>query len=129
MTAAVSDFSPATEKKRKIPKTDMFSLQLAKTPDILKMIGKSKGNRLLIGFAAESGRDIRKAREKLKSKNLDLIVLNDISREGAGFDTDTNIVTLINRRGETTDYPLMKKEDVANLILDTVVVLKSLKGS
>jgi phosphopantothenoylcysteine decarboxylase/phosphopantothenate--cysteine ligase len=129
MTAAVSDFSPATEKKRKIPKTDMFSLELAKTPDILKRIGKSKGNRLLIGFAAESGRDIRKAREKLKSKNLDLIVLNDISREGAGFDTDTNIVTLINRRGETTDYPLMKKEEVANLILDTVAALKSLKGS
>jgi phosphopantothenoylcysteine decarboxylase/phosphopantothenate--cysteine ligase len=129
MTAAVSDFSPAVEKKRKIPKTDMITLQLTKTPDIIERIGKSKGNRLLIGFAAESGKDIRKAREKLKRKNLDLIVFNDISREGAGFDTDTNIVTLIEKSGKTTDYPLMKKEDVANLILDKVVALKKLKGS
>ncbi|TNF52410.1 bifunctional phosphopantothenoylcysteine decarboxylase/phosphopantothenate--cysteine ligase CoaBC, partial [bacterium] len=129
MTAAVSDFSPAVEKKRKIPKTDMKTLELVKTPDILGRIGKSKGNRLLIGFAAESGNDIRRAKEKLRKKNLDLIIFNDISREGAGFDTDTNIVTLIGRNGKATDYPLMKKEEVAQLILDKVVALKKPKGS
>lgn len=128
MAAAVSDFSPASMSKSKIVKTDTLTINLKKTPDILKELGKKKGNRLLIGFAAESGRNIENAKDKLKDKNLDLIVLNDVTQQGAGFDADTNIVTIIDKKGKVTDYPLMKKEDVANVILDRVAQSKK-KGN
>lgn len=118
MAAAVSDFAPAAVHRAKIPKNDMSSINLKKTVDILKQTGKSKGKRFLIGFAAETGRNIDKAKIKLKEKNLDLIVLNDITQKGAGFDVDTNIVTIIDKKGKITDYPMMKKIEVANIILD-----------
>ncbi|MEF9437496.1 MAG: bifunctional phosphopantothenoylcysteine decarboxylase/phosphopantothenate--cysteine ligase CoaBC, partial [Candidatus Mariimomonas ferrooxydans] len=105
MTAAVSDFAPSLIVKSKIPKTKEITINLKKTPDILQKIGEKKGNRLIIGFAAETGKNIKKAKEKLKNKALDLIVLNDITRKGAGFDVNTNIVTIIDKRGEITDYP------------------------
>jgi phosphopantothenoylcysteine decarboxylase/phosphopantothenate--cysteine ligase len=124
MAAAVSDFAPSPVGKMKIPKKDRLSLNISKTPDIIEGIGRSKGGRFLVGFAAETGKDIAKAKDKLKRKNLDLIVLNDISQKGAGFDTDTNIVTMINRRGEAVDYPIMKKEKIADLILDEIAGLK-----
>ena len=125
MAAAVSDFAPAATGKSKIPKNNIMSMELKKTSDILVKVGKSKGKRLLIGFAAETGRNIGNAMKKLKDKNLDLIVFNDISQEGAGFETDTNIVTLIDRKGKTTDYPLMKKEEIADIILNKLLELKS----
>jgi phosphopantothenoylcysteine decarboxylase/phosphopantothenate--cysteine ligase len=127
MAAAVSDFSSSTTSRRKIKKSDASSLTLKKTSDILKKIGKNKGKLLLIGFAAETGRNIKKAEDKLKDKNLDLIVLNDLTQKGSGFDVDTNIVTLIDRRGKIIDYPLMGKDKVAEVILDAIADLKSKK--
>jgi phosphopantothenoylcysteine decarboxylase/phosphopantothenate--cysteine ligase len=129
MAAAVSDFAPTNSSSSKIPKTRLVtSIKIKKTPDILGKIGKKKGNRILIGFAAETGKDIRKAKDKLRNKNLDLIVLNDIAQEGAGFDVDTNIVTLLDKKGGITDYPLMGKDEVAEHILDSVLKLTPVKN-
>jgi phosphopantothenoylcysteine decarboxylase/phosphopantothenate--cysteine ligase len=126
MAAAVSDFTPAlTEKLKLEKKPGITSINLKSTPDILKKIGKQKGNRILIGFAAETGKDLESARRKLKDKNLDLIVLNDITQKGAGFGVDTNIVTIIDKKGKAIDYPLMKKIEIANIILDKMLELKS----
>jgi len=118
MSAAVSDFRADVTAKNKLDKSDINSLKLKKTTDILKKLGAKKGKRFLIGFAAESGKNVNRATAKLKEKKLDLMVLNDISQKGAGFDTDTNIVTLINKKGDAEDYPLMKKINVAHIILD-----------
>jgi len=123
MAAAVSDFAPSAESKSKMPKNNEMTASFKKTPDILQKIGRKKGKRLLIGFAAETGRDIKKAKDKLKNKNLDLIVLNDVSGKGAGFDVDTNIVTIIDKSGKIVDYPLMKKGKVADIILDKMLQL------
>jgi len=124
MAAAVADFTPATVDKLKLGKKDITAINLRKTPDILKKVGAKKGKRVVIGFAAETGKNIENAKKKLKEKNLDLIVLNDVSQKGAGFGVDTNIVTVIDRRGKTTDYPLMKKIEVANVILDRMLELR-----
>jgi len=121
MAAAVADFAPAAVNRSKIPKNDISSITLKKTADILRKTGREKGKRILIGFAAETGRNIDNAKMKLKEKNLDLIVLNDITQKGAGFDVDTNIVTVIDKKGKLTDYPLMKKIEVANVILDRML--------
>jgi len=125
MCAAVSDFSPSKKADVKHSKNGITSIELKKNKDILKEVGKEKGKRLLIGFAAETGQDIDSAKKKLKSKNLDFIVLNDVSQKGAGFDVDTNIVTIIDKKGETVEYPLMDKIDVANVILDKMLKQKS----
>ncbi|MBI4849510.1 MAG: bifunctional phosphopantothenoylcysteine decarboxylase/phosphopantothenate--cysteine ligase CoaBC [Nitrospirae bacterium] len=124
MAAAVADFAPSTVNKSKFKKTEISAINLKKTPDILKKVGEKKGKRIVIGFAAETGKNIDNAKNKLKSKNLDLIVLNDISQKGAGFDVDTNIVTIIDNKGKITDYPLMKKIEVANIVLDRMMALK-----
>lgn len=121
MAAAVSDYSPTDIAKVKLRKKDEMSLKLKKNTDILRELGKKKGRRVLVGFAAESGKDIESAIGKLKEKNLDLIVLNDISRKDAGFDVDTNVVTLINRKGQIFEYPVMKKIEVADIILDRML--------
>jgi phosphopantothenoylcysteine decarboxylase/phosphopantothenate--cysteine ligase len=127
MAAAVSDFVPSGKAKVKLKKADLNILELKKTPDILRKAGRQKGKSVLVGFAAETGRDIDSARMKLKDKNLDLIVLNDVSQSGAGFDVDTNIVTFIDRKGNIKDYPLMKKIEVANVILDKIIELNPRK--
>jgi phosphopantothenoylcysteine decarboxylase/phosphopantothenate--cysteine ligase len=124
MAAAVSDFAPSVTSKSKIPKAKEMSINLKETPDILQKIGRKKGNRLLIGFAAETGKNIKNAEKKLRDKNLVLIVLNDITQKGAGFEGDTNIVTIIDKKGKITDYPLMKKEEVANIILDRILQMR-----
>ncbi len=124
MAAAVSDYSPAEVSKVKRKKEDSNALNLKVNKDIIKSLGKKKGKRYLIGFAAESGKDIESARSKLMGKNLDLIVLNDISRKDAGFNVDTNVVTLIDRNGRIADYPKMKKIEVADVILDRIVKFK-----
>jgi phosphopantothenoylcysteine decarboxylase/phosphopantothenate--cysteine ligase len=123
MAAAVSDFSPSSSKSSKIKKSDITSIRLKRTPDILMKAGGYKGRLILIGFAAETGKNLENARKKLKEKNLDIIVLNDIAQKGSGFDVDTNIVTIINKEGEAVDYPKMKKIDVANIILDSMSTL------
>ncbi len=125
MAAAVCDYTPSERNKSKIPKKKDFALKLRETPDILQKLGKRKDKRLLIGFAAETGNDKKRAQDKLKRKNLDLIVFNDVTRRGAGFDTDTNIVSLMSRDGDIHDLPLMRKEEIAESILDWIAKHKS----
>lgn len=124
--AAVSDYRPATRASAKIKKSaEKFTLELEPTPDILAEVARSKQNGLLvIGFAAETNEVMAHAREKLVRKGLDAIVANDVTREGAGFDTETNIVTLITRSGATIELPLMSKLEAAHGILDEVARLR-----
>ncbi|MBI5410322.1 MAG: bifunctional phosphopantothenoylcysteine decarboxylase/phosphopantothenate--cysteine ligase CoaBC [Nitrospirae bacterium] len=123
MAAAVADFAPAAGSSSKLGKDDISTIALRKTPDILKKVGSKKGKRILIGFAAETGRDVESAKNKLKQKNLDIIVLNDVTQKGAGFDVDTNVVTIIDGKGKIAEYPLLKKIEVANIILDRMLEL------
>lgn len=125
--AAVADYRPVSRAEHKIKKsTESISLALEPTLDILADAAKSRTNGLLVvGFAAESGNLVENARQKLVSKNLDLIVANDITREGAGFDVDTNIITLLTRDGLTpNELQIMSKLDSAHRILDEVVGLR-----
>lgn len=126
MAAAVSDFRPQATREEKIKKSKAnLTLPLELNPDILYEAGQQKGNRLFIGFAAETHHLLQNARQKLAEKNLDLIVANDVSLPGAGFAVDTNIVKLIDRRGNIEELPLMGKEEVADLVLDRVVRLRT----
>ena len=120
--AAVSDFRPVNQFKGKIKKeeADVISLELRKNADILKEVGEKKGKQILIGFAAEVKKLKENALSKLKSKNLDYIVANDISREDSGFGADTNKVLIIERSGKTIDLPLMSKYEVAEYLFDLV---------
>ena len=95
-------------------------MRLRKNPDILKKLGTIKGNRTLVGFSAETDNLAENAAKKLESKNLDMIVANDVTMEGAGFGTDTNIVRMIKRDGTVVVLPLMSKLSVAHRILDEV---------
>jgi phosphopantothenoylcysteine decarboxylase/phosphopantothenate--cysteine ligase len=119
--AAVADYCPkvmALEKIKKDKKT--LSLELEKNPDIIAEIGKNKGNRVLIGFAMETQNLLANAAEKLKEKNMDLIVANDLKEEGAGFRTDTNIITIIDRTGKSESFGKMTKIEAAGEILNRV---------
>jgi phosphopantothenoylcysteine decarboxylase/phosphopantothenate--cysteine ligase len=122
MAAAVADYAPensAPDKIKKEPGRKQVSLPLAETPDILHALGQKKNRKtVLIGFALETNDELRNAREKLKKKNLDLIVMNSLKDKGAGFGVDTNVVTILDRSGKTTKLPLMSKFDVANEILN-----------
>ena len=122
--AAVSDYRPKVISEKKIKKGESdTTLALERTKDILEELGKKKGNRILIGFAAETEDLIANAKKKLKEKNLDFIVVNDVTRPGAGFSSDTNQVKIIYPSGQVKDLPLMTKEEVSQLILDEVVGL------
>ncbi|MDH4028368.1 MAG: bifunctional 4'-phosphopantothenoylcysteine decarboxylase/phosphopantothenoylcysteine synthetase, partial [Nitrospirota bacterium] len=123
MAAAVADFSPASVSKKKHEKESISSLKLKKNPDILRKLGSISGSRVLVGFAAETGKDLARAKSKLKEKNLDIIVFNDVTQKGAGFDVETNIVTIIDRKGHAAEYPIMKKIEVADAILDKLAEL------
>src|SRR3989304_1626817 len=117
--AAVADFRPAVRSETKIKKgEDGFSLSLVRNPDIIAEIGPLKGERLLIGFAMESENLIENARAKLVKKNMDYIVANSIMGEGAGFQSDTNVVVIISRDGTIEKLPQMGKLEVAGRILD-----------
>ena len=119
--AAVADYCPtesAMEKIKKDKKT--LSLELKNNPDIIAEIGKNKGNRILVGFAMETQNLLANAQEKLKKKNMDLIVANNLREEGAGFRTDTNIITIIDRTGKTESLGKMTKIEAAGIILDRV---------
>ncbi len=119
--AAVSDFRPLDEKKQKVKKADAaYNLELAPNRDILLELGKQKGSRYLIGFAAETKEVIENAHDKLLRKNLDLIIVNNLKEPGAGFAVPTNRVSIINRSGEVEKLPLMEKEKLADHILDRV---------
>ena len=124
--AAVGDFKIADVAGQKLKKadqeTDKLILELVGNPDILKALGQNKANKqVMVGFAAETNDIVENAKKKLETKNLDFIVANDVTQEGAGFGTDTNIVTLISRNGSIKSLPLMSKEGVAAAILDKVV--------
>lgn len=122
--AAVADYKPVEVSKEKIKKTDNeLVLYLEKSIDILSELGKQKGNRVLVGFAAESQELIENAKQKIAKKNLDLIVANDITIEGSGFKSDNNIAVIIDKEGNTLKLPMMSKFELADRILDKVVML------
>jgi phosphopantothenoylcysteine decarboxylase / phosphopantothenate---cysteine ligase len=122
--AAVSDYRPKVISLKKLKKADPYtSLELERTRDILGEIGRKKGDRILIGFAAETENLIGNASKKLMEKNLDFIVVNDVTKPGAGFGLDTNQVKILYPSGEVKDLPLMSKEEVSEFILDDVVKL------
>jgi phosphopantothenoylcysteine decarboxylase/phosphopantothenate--cysteine ligase len=128
--AAVADYRPTQSAKQKIKKTDSeITIRLERTPDILSDVAAmNRGDLLVIGFAAETENVLANAREKLVRKNLDAIVANDVTREGAGFDTITNEVTMISRDQKTPIHvPLMPKTNVANIILDEIVRLRTVR--
>jgi len=123
MSAAVADYTPIEVASQKIKKKeDEFSIALKKTTDILATLGsKKKKEQLLIGFALETNNELENAKDKLVRKNLDFIILNSMQDQGAGFATDTNKVTIINRSGESNVFPLKSKEDVAKDICSIIL--------
>src|SRR5467141_214495 len=125
MAAAVADYRPVTPETKKMKRGDgRITIELEATPDILAGIARDKGARIVVGFAAETDHLAEHARAKLESKHADLIVANDITAEGAGFDHDTNIITLYSRDGGETAFPRMPKIDAAHKILDRVLELR-----
>jgi phosphopantothenoylcysteine decarboxylase/phosphopantothenate--cysteine ligase len=128
MAAAVADFRPANPARGKIKKDARgLRLEMESIADEMPRLAAKKGARLLIGFAAETDDLEANARAKLKRKGLDLIVANDVTREGAGFQVDTNIVTLIGSDGRSQSHPQMSKDAVADLILDRIVAIRAAK--
>jgi phosphopantothenoylcysteine decarboxylase/phosphopantothenate--cysteine ligase len=124
--AAVADYAPANAAHAKIKKDgrDTMTLALTKTPDILSEVSQSRHDGLLVvGFAAETNDVVEYGRSKMQKKGLDLVVANDITKEGAGFNTDTNIATIITPDGHT-ELPLMSKRELAERILDAVLSLR-----
>jgi len=126
MSAAVADFTPVTTEENKIKKGESgtgLTLRLQPTADILRELGGKKKGTVLVGFALETADELKNAKEKLKKKNLDLVVLNSTRDEGAAFGSDTNVVTLIGRDGRAEKLPKMPKFDVAVEILNRVAEL------
>lgn len=116
--AAVADYRPKYSADSKIKKSgETMTLELVRTTDILESLGKMKEKQFLIGFAAETGNPEAFAKDKLVRKNLDLIVANDVSAEGAGFGTDTNIVSIYDANGLVLDLPMVSKDEVARRLL------------
>ncbi|OYD06410.1 bifunctional phosphopantothenoylcysteine decarboxylase/phosphopantothenate--cysteine ligase CoaBC [Paludifilum halophilum] len=117
-TAAVADYRPVNPAESKIKKNEEnMVLELEKTTDIAEVIGKRKKHQFFVGFAAETDRVAKYAQEKLSRKNMDLIVANDVSRPGAGFDGDTNIVTVWDKEGEALSLPQTSKREVARRLV------------
>lgn len=123
-TAAVADYRPIVQNPSKMKKgADNLLLELTRTGDILQYLGQNKGNRILVGFAAETDDIIENAAKKVQAKNLDFIVANDISQPGAGFGADTNIVKIMYRDGRVEDLGKMDKKMVAHDIVDRIINL------
>ena len=128
--AAVADYRVAEPSGAKIKRThDLLTLRLEPNPDILATVAREKGNRLVVGFAAETDNVAENARKKLVQKNADLIVANDLTTEGAGFDVDTNVVTLFSRDQRDLPLPRLTKTEVAQCILDEVQRLRAAVNS
>jgi phosphopantothenoylcysteine decarboxylase/phosphopantothenate--cysteine ligase len=124
--AAVGDYTPSEKINGKIKKDEnALVLKLKNTKDILKAVGERKNGRFVVGFAAETDNLIEHAKDKLKRKNADLFIANDISVTGAGFETDTNIVHFIYRDGKTEKLPKADKSEIARKIFDKIIELKS----
>jgi phosphopantothenoylcysteine decarboxylase / phosphopantothenate---cysteine ligase len=124
--AAVADFAVRHAAHEKIKRTGPTTLELDPTPDILAEVGRKKGSRVVVGFAAETENPIENARKKLVSKSLDAIVLNDVSQPGIGFDSERNAVTILTHGGAEI-VPEMSKWEVAHRVLDAVVKIKAVK--
>lgn len=122
MAAAPSDYRAKNINSNKIKKedTDKFEIDFIENKDIVKYFGNNKNKQIVIGFAAETTNLIDNAKSKLKRKNLDYIVANDVTKKGAGFNVDTNIVSIISK-DEIVDYPIMDKTEIADKILDLLV--------
>jgi phosphopantothenoylcysteine decarboxylase/phosphopantothenate--cysteine ligase len=122
-TAAVSDYRPKTAAMQKIKRAGPISLELEPTADILWELARKKGSRTIVGFAAETQDALENARKKLAGKFLDAIVVNDVSREGIGFDSDRNAVTIITH-DEVVEVAETSKWEVAQRVLDQVIKLR-----
>jgi phosphopantothenoylcysteine decarboxylase/phosphopantothenate--cysteine ligase len=128
--AAVADYRPADKSGQKIKRmNEELTLHLEPNPDILASVAREKGERLVVGFAAETENVAENARKKLTQKNADMIVANDVTAKGAGFDLDTNVVTLFSRDDRDLPLPQLTKTEVAERILDEVLRLRSVLKS
>jgi phosphopantothenoylcysteine decarboxylase/phosphopantothenate--cysteine ligase len=126
MCAAVADYRPRRPSARKMKKTPgTLTLELEPTRDILAGLGARKGQRLLVGFAAETHRVAEEARRKLRAKHLDLIVANDVTALGAGFGADTNAVRFLDAEGLDETLPVLPKDEVASRIFDWVAARRT----
>ena len=122
LSAAVSDYKPKYVADKKMKKTETsFTIELEKTKDILASLGKIKNNQFLVGFALETDNEFENAKSKLKTKNLDLIVLNSLNDEGAGFGVSTNKVTFITKSGQVFDHDLKSKAEVAQDLIQLII--------
>jgi len=128
--AAVADYRAVEPSESKIKRTqDALTLRLEPNPDILATVAREKGDRLVVGFAAETDNVAENARKKLAQKNADVMVANDVTAEGAGFDVDTNMVTLLSSDGRDLPLPRLTKAEVAERILDEVLRLRGVLRS
>lgn len=126
MAAAVADYHPEKFLPGKIKKgRGTLRLNLQPNPDILRELGMKKNGQILIGFAAETGSLVANAKKKLREKNLDLVVANDVMEEGSGFDGDTNAATILDRKGAVHRLPMMSKDELADRIYDYFLALKN----
>ena len=126
LSAAVADYRPehVAEKKIKREKSQEFTLRLIKNPDIAETLGQSKSdNQILVGFALETDNEIENATKKILRKNLDMIVMNSLRDEGAGFGVDTNKISILKSDGTVSTFPLKPKSEVAKDIVDTIAAL------
>lgn len=122
MAAAVSDYRPRVQATQKIKKEahDSLTIELTQNPDILYGLGQKKKNQFLVGFAAETNDVIEHGKEKLKRKNLDMLVANDVAMPGAGFNVPTNIASLLYKDGTMEQYPKMTKEELGHIIVEKI---------
>jgi phosphopantothenoylcysteine decarboxylase/phosphopantothenate--cysteine ligase len=128
MAAAVADFRPSKSSEEKISRADgLDSIELVPTPDVLASVVARDHKPFVVGFAAETG-GVERAIEKALEKKLDLLVYNDITEPGSGFETDTNRVVLIDSKGTTDAWPLMSKQEVASLLLDRIATMMTERG-
>ena len=128
--AAVADYRPAEIHPQKIKKSDSDSvINLERTTDILKTLGDRKQQQILVGFAAETENVIENGMSKLGRKNLDFIIVNDVTDPNGGFGNETNVVTLLSKNGTNKSYPAMPKNDLATLLLDTIIEEEKVGGS
>jgi phosphopantothenoylcysteine decarboxylase/phosphopantothenate--cysteine ligase len=124
MAAAVSDYKPVEFSKKKIKKdNNELNIKFEKTRDILFELGQNKKNQILVGFALENNNELSHAKNKLEKKNLDLIILNSLNDEGAGFGYDTNKITVVDCLGKVTPYTLKKKDEVADDVFKHIIEL------
>jgi phosphopantothenoylcysteine decarboxylase/phosphopantothenate--cysteine ligase len=128
MAAAVTDYRPVDRANKKIKRwKGPFELRLEPNPDILKELGARKNGKMLVGFAAETEELLANAEKKLTDKNLDMVVANNVTEAGGGFDVDTNIATILDRSGACRALPLMSKDELADEIFDHFLALKNLR--